>query len=100
MSTMQSKRPRAPGADPEKQPQPPREVIDRLAGLLPEGALDDAVRKVAQIGSPALQQAVSMRSRRSCAREPLLLSPATILLRRFRQDLPQSHCDALAGFEA
>jgi len=30
------------GADPEGQPPP--EVIDRLAGLLPEGALEDAVR--------------------------------------------------------
>jgi hypothetical protein len=32
-----------PGADPEGQ-QPPQEVIDRLAGLLPEGALEDAVK--------------------------------------------------------
>ena len=30
------------GADPEGRPPP--EVIDRLAGLLPEGALEDAVR--------------------------------------------------------
>jgi putative transposase len=39
MSTMKSKR-RPGGADAE----PPPEVIDRLAELLPEGALDDAVR--------------------------------------------------------
>jgi putative transposase len=43
MNTMQSKRRREPGADLEKEP-PLGEVIDRLAGLLPEGALDDAVR--------------------------------------------------------
>ncbi len=41
MSTMKSKRRPAEGAGPDE---PPREVIDRLAGLLPEGALDDAVR--------------------------------------------------------
>jgi putative transposase len=40
MSTMKSKR-RADGAEHDE---PPREVIDRLAELLPEGALDDAVR--------------------------------------------------------
>src|SRR4051794_12179758 len=44
MNTMQSKRRREPGADLEKELPPPGEVIDRLAGLLPEGALDDAVR--------------------------------------------------------
>ena len=41
MSTMKSKRRRDEGVD---QQQPPQEVVDRLAGLLPEGALDDAVR--------------------------------------------------------
>src|SRR3954469_580249 len=40
---MKSKRRPEPGADPERR-QPPPEVIDRLAGLLPDGALDDAVR--------------------------------------------------------
>ena len=39
MSTMKSKRRPIEGAE-----EPPAEVIDRLAGLLPEGALDDAVR--------------------------------------------------------
>jgi len=39
MSTMKSKRRATGGAE-----EPPPEVIDRLAGLLPEGALDDAVR--------------------------------------------------------
>jgi hypothetical protein len=43
MSTMQSKRRREPGADPEAA-RPPEAVIDRLAGLLPEGALDEAVK--------------------------------------------------------
>lgn len=43
MSTMKSERRPGPGADPQR-PQPPREVIDRLADLLPEGALDEAVR--------------------------------------------------------
>src|SRR4051795_5904804 len=43
MSTMKSERRPDEGADPEGGG-PPREVIDRLAGLLPEGALDDAVR--------------------------------------------------------
>jgi putative transposase len=43
MSTMKSKRRPGEGADPEAQ-QPPQEVVDRLAELLPEGALDDAVR--------------------------------------------------------
>ena len=43
MSTMKSKRRPDEGADPAG-PQPPQEVVDRLAGLLPEGALDDAVR--------------------------------------------------------
>lgn len=43
MSTMKSKRRREPGADPEAEG-PPQEVVDRLAGLLPEGALEDAVK--------------------------------------------------------
>jgi putative transposase len=43
MSTMQSKRRPEPGADSEGQG-PPQEVVDRLAGLLPEGALDQAVK--------------------------------------------------------
>jgi transposase-like protein len=43
MSTMKSKRRPEPGADPEVQG-PPQEVVDRLAGLLPEGALEDAVK--------------------------------------------------------
>jgi putative transposase len=43
MSSMQSKRRPEPDADAEAQG-PPQEVVDRLAGLLPEGALDDAVR--------------------------------------------------------
>jgi len=43
MSTMKSKGRPDQGADPAG-PQPPQEVVDRLAGLLPEGALDDAVR--------------------------------------------------------
>jgi len=43
MSTMKSKRRPEPGAEPEGQGPPP-EVIDRLADLLPAGALDDAVR--------------------------------------------------------
>src|SRR3954466_7242714 len=42
MSTMKSKRRPGEGAG-EPQP-PPQEVMDRLAGLLPEGALDEAVR--------------------------------------------------------
>jgi putative transposase len=42
MSTMKSKGRPQTGADPEGQPPP--EVIDRVAGLLPEGALEDAVR--------------------------------------------------------
>src|SRR3954468_13621436 len=43
MNTMKSKRRPGPGAGPEPA-RPPQEVIDHLAGLLPEGALDDAVR--------------------------------------------------------
>jgi putative transposase len=43
MSTMKSKGRPGQGADPAG-PQPAQEVVDRLAGLLPEGALDDAVR--------------------------------------------------------
>jgi putative transposase len=43
MSTMRSERRPEAGADREGQ-QPPSEVVDRLAELLPEGALDDAVR--------------------------------------------------------
>jgi putative transposase len=41
MSTMKSTRRAEQGVDPEGQP--PQEVVDRLAGLLPEGALEDAV---------------------------------------------------------
>src|SRR3954452_21480034 len=41
MSTMKSERRPDEGADPQG---PPREVMHRLAGLLPEGALDEAVR--------------------------------------------------------
>src|SRR4051794_1442065 len=41
MSTMKNRRRPELGAE---GPQPPQEVIDRLAGLLPDGALDDAVR--------------------------------------------------------
>ena len=41
MSTMKSKRRPEEGVDEQQAPQ---EVMDRLAGLLPEGALDDAVR--------------------------------------------------------
>jgi putative transposase len=44
MSTIKPKRRSGAGAGPDEQQQPPQEVIDRLAGLLPEGALDDAVR--------------------------------------------------------
>jgi putative transposase len=43
MSTMKSERRPGPGAGPEG-PEPPREVVDRLGELLPEGALDNAVR--------------------------------------------------------
>ena len=43
MSTMQSKRRPQTGADPEGAG-PPQEVVDRLAELLPEEALEDAVR--------------------------------------------------------
>lgn len=43
MSTMKSERRLEQGADTEG-PQSPQEVVDRLAGLLPEGALEDAVR--------------------------------------------------------
>src|SRR3954452_4440462 len=42
MSTMKSKR--RPGEGADEPQQPPQEVMDRLAGLLPEGALDEAVR--------------------------------------------------------
>ena len=41
MSSMQSKRRQPFGAEP---PEAPKEVVDRLAGLLPDGALDDAVQ--------------------------------------------------------
>src|SRR4051794_7964738 len=41
MSSMNSTRRPGAGDDPEI---PPDAVLDRLAGLLPEGALDDAVR--------------------------------------------------------
>ncbi|HEX2160244.1 MAG TPA: IS256 family transposase [Thermoleophilaceae bacterium] len=40
---MKSERRPGPGAEPDAQ-RPPREVVDRLAELLPEGALDEAVR--------------------------------------------------------
>jgi transposase-like protein len=40
---MKSKRRPEPGAEPEGH-EPPQEVVDRLAGLLPEGALEDAVK--------------------------------------------------------
>jgi len=43
MSTMKDRRRPEEGADPGGQ-EPPQEVVDRLAELLPEGALDDAVR--------------------------------------------------------
>src|SRR4051794_36964218 len=46
MSTMKSKRRPDLGAEPQSQ-QPPRGAVDRLAELLPEGALDDAVRGLA-----------------------------------------------------
>src|SRR3954467_12488919 len=42
MSTMKSKR--RPGEGADEAARPPEAVMDRLAGLLPEGALDDAVR--------------------------------------------------------
>ena len=42
MSTMKSER--RPPKDAESGGQPPEEVVDRLGELLPEGALDDAVR--------------------------------------------------------
>src|SRR4051794_22490568 len=43
MGPMQAEGHRAPGAGPAG-PEPAQEVVDRLAELLPEGALDDAVR--------------------------------------------------------
>jgi putative transposase len=43
MQTMKDQRPPAQGAEPDGEA-PPQEVIDRLADLLPEGALDEAVR--------------------------------------------------------
>lgn len=53
MSTMKSKRRPEPGADPEGV-EPPQEVVDRLAGLLPEGALEDAVKglKAEELSGP------------------------------------------------
>ncbi len=42
MSSMQSKR--RPGTGVEPSEQPPQEVVDRLAGLLPDDALDEAVQ--------------------------------------------------------
>src|SRR4051794_41975964 len=42
MSTMKNRR--RPEAGAESAEQPPEEVVARLAELLPEGALDDAVR--------------------------------------------------------
>jgi putative transposase len=43
MSTVKSERRPEPGVDPNGH-EAPQEVIDRLAGLLPEGVLDEAVR--------------------------------------------------------
>jgi len=43
MKTVKSERRPGPGAEPDGE-RPPQEVVDRLAGLLPEGALGDAVR--------------------------------------------------------
>jgi hypothetical protein len=43
MSTMKSER-RSPAGVESEGEGPPREVVDRLAGLVPEGALDEAVR--------------------------------------------------------
>jgi len=43
MSTMKDRRGPREGVEPGER-HPPPEVVDRLAGLLPEGALDDAVR--------------------------------------------------------
>src|SRR3954451_15144391 len=43
MSTMNDRRGPREGVEPDVRG-PPQEVADRLAGLLPEGALDDAVR--------------------------------------------------------
>jgi transposase-like protein len=43
MSTMKNRRRPEQGADADG-PQPPQEVVDRLAGLLPEGALEEAVK--------------------------------------------------------
>lgn len=43
MSTMKNRRRPEEGADHDQQ-LPPQEVVDRLAGLLPEGALEDAVK--------------------------------------------------------
>lgn len=45
MSSMQSKRPPKPGSG--SQSQDAEAVVDRLAGLLPEGALEDAVKGLA-----------------------------------------------------
>jgi len=46
MSTMKNRRPES-GADPDGPKEPPQEVVDRLAGLLPEGALEEAVKGLA-----------------------------------------------------
>jgi len=43
---MKNRRPEA-GADPDGPKEPPQEVVDRLAGLLPEGALEEAVKGLA-----------------------------------------------------
>src|SRR5947208_1743964 len=53
MSTMKSERRPGPGADGEGQ-EPQQAVVDRLAELLPEGALDDAVRglKLEELSGP------------------------------------------------
>jgi putative transposase len=44
MQTMPSKRRREAGVDPDQSPEPPGEVVDRLVGLLPEEALQDALK--------------------------------------------------------
>ena len=43
---MKNRRPES-GADPDGPKEPPQEVVDRLAGLLPEGALEEAVKGLA-----------------------------------------------------
>lgn len=46
MSTMKNRRPES-GAVADGPKEPPQEVVDRLAGLLPEGALEEAVKGLA-----------------------------------------------------